>query len=240
MDCQRCSKVFSRRDALTRHVRSVHAKETDTEYYPHSVAHVDPYEADNRQHNVTAELGTVIDQENNSSSSQESDQEEAETTTDANKTEEETETIPMEQESDEESADTEPATSENEESGGESSNETDVDSETESSDCDSDPAIDGIPASSEELADCVDCNNPRKRRFLVTCLGKENIDIIFELIEAILSGRLPMNERDRKKLVKHKDSLRRLRKCKQKSRKQNLIEDGGGFLKDLFAAATRH
>ena len=85
-----------------------------------------------------------------------------------------------------------------------------------------------------QLAECVECEDYSSRQHLLKCLGQNNIEAIFELIEGVLSGDIPITNDDKKKLRRYRVSLRKLRKCRKPDRLRAITKDGAWFLKDLL------
>ena len=106
---------------------------------------------------------------------------------------------------------------------------------------DTNESFDESEAESEdqEVADCVNCEEMVERKKLLGCLRKENVNMIFGIIEDILSGKAVITSSDKEKLRKYKTTLRKLRDCKTKQRKEYLVRSGGSFLKDLLLACDQ-
>lgn len=68
-----------------------------------------------------------------------------------------------------------------------------------------------------------------KQKLLIEFADKSQIDAIIECIINILQGRIPITQKHKKQLVKHKDDLRKLAKKKTttKTRKKVLKQKGG-------------
>ncbi len=72
---------------------------------------------------------------------------------------------------------------------------------------------------------------PRVRKQIVNKGNRELIDTVCECCDNILKGRVPLNTKEKIKLNKHKNSLRKLIKKKVSLRKKKeIIQRGGGPL----------
>ena len=79
----------------------------------------------------------------------------------------------------------------------------------------------------------------KKRNVLLDLADKEQIGSICEIILNLLTGNLPVGEKEKRKLNKHKSTLRELSKKKLslKKRKQ-ILKQKGGFLSVLLPLAV--
>ena len=69
---------------------------------------------------------------------------------------------------------------------------------------------------------------PRARKQLIANGGRELIDCISECCANILKGNVPLNDKQKAKLCKHKNKLRKLALKKVSLKKKQIIK-GGGF-----------
>lgn len=72
---------------------------------------------------------------------------------------------------------------------------------------------------------------PKYRQALLKICGAEEINCITECIFNVLKGKVPLKDKERSMLKKHKSVLRKLiSKGKSKVRKQIFVQKGGAFL----------
>lgn len=72
---------------------------------------------------------------------------------------------------------------------------------------------------------------PKYRKALLKSCNKEEINCICECIHNVLQGKVPIEEKNKRKLKKYKSVLRELvRKGTDKVRKKIIIQTGGAFL----------
>lgn len=72
---------------------------------------------------------------------------------------------------------------------------------------------------------------PKYHKALLKACGEEEINCICECIFNILNGEIPLKEKDKCKLRKHKTVLRKLvTKGKKIPRKRIIVQEGGAFL----------
>lgn len=72
---------------------------------------------------------------------------------------------------------------------------------------------------------------PKYRTALLKSCDTEEINLICECIHNVLQGKIPIEDKLKKKLKKHKSILRKLaRKGTNKLRKNIIIQKGGAFL----------
>jgi hypothetical protein len=78
---------------------------------------------------------------------------------------------------------------------------------------------------------------PKYRTALLKSCDEEEINIICECIYNVLKGKIPLEKKDKSKLRKYKDTLRKLvSKGKHKLRKTAIIQKGGAFLPIVLGA----
>lgn len=72
---------------------------------------------------------------------------------------------------------------------------------------------------------------PKYIKALLKSCDEEEINCICECIHNVLKGKVPLEEKEKRKLKKYKDILRKLvRKSTNKIRKHIIIQKGGAFL----------
>lgn len=72
---------------------------------------------------------------------------------------------------------------------------------------------------------------PKFRKALLIASDDEEINCVCECIYNVLKGNIPVEKKEKQKLKKFKNILRKLvLKGKNKSRKRIIIQKGGGFL----------
>lgn len=72
---------------------------------------------------------------------------------------------------------------------------------------------------------------PKYRETLLKNCGDDEINCITECIFNVLKGKIPLKEKEKRILKKHKDTLRQIiSKRGSKVRKQIIIQKGGAFL----------
>lgn len=72
---------------------------------------------------------------------------------------------------------------------------------------------------------------PKFREALLENCGDDEINCITECIFNVLKGKVPLKDKERRKLKKHKDTLRQIiSKGESKVRKQIILQKGGAFL----------
>lgn len=78
---------------------------------------------------------------------------------------------------------------------------------------------------------------PKYRKALLKACDEDEINIICECIYNVLKGKVPLENREKTKLNKHKNILRKLvSKGKQKLRKTIIVQKGGAFLPIILGA----
>lgn len=83
----------------------------------------------------------------------------------------------------------------------------------------------------KELLNALHTLKPKYQKALLKSCDEEEINCICECIHNVLQGKVPIEDRNKKKLQKYKKILRNLvRKGKNKIRKNILIQKGGAFL----------
>lgn len=79
--------------------------------------------------------------------------------------------------------------------------------------------------------------NPKYREAILKTCSDEEINCICECIFNILQGKIPLQEKEKTKLLKHKNTLRQLvSKGKHKLRKKVIVQKGGAFLPIILGA----
>lgn len=89
----------------------------------------------------------------------------------------------------------------------------------------------------KHLLEALHLLKPKYRTALLKSCDDEEINIICECIYNVLNGKIPLEKKDKSKLGKYKDTLRKLvSKGKQKLRKTVIIQKGGAFLPIILGA----
>ena len=81
-----------------------------------------------------------------------------------------------------------------------------------------------------------DCPN-HQRQFLLRTATPQQVHALVHIIYNILTGNIPCSEKNKCVLRSHKDALINLaeRNVPYKTKKQILVQEGGGFIQDLLA-----
>lgn len=83
----------------------------------------------------------------------------------------------------------------------------------------------------KDLLNALHTLKPKYQKALLKSCDEEEINCICECIHNVLKGKVPLEEKTRKKLKKYKDVLRKLvRKSTSKIRKHIIVQKGGSFL----------
>lgn len=83
----------------------------------------------------------------------------------------------------------------------------------------------------KDLLSALHTLKPKYQKALLKSCDEEEINCICEIIHNVLKGRVPLEEKAKKKLQKHKEILRKLvRKSTKKIRKHIIVQKGGSFL----------
>lgn len=78
---------------------------------------------------------------------------------------------------------------------------------------------------------------PKYRDALLKILGEDEINCISECIFNVLKGKVPLKDKDKSILKKHKNVLRKLiSKGENKTRKRLIVQKGGAFLPIILGA----
>lgn len=78
---------------------------------------------------------------------------------------------------------------------------------------------------------------PKYREALLKSCGEEEINCICECIFNVLKGKIPLEDKEKSKLKKHKTLLRKLiSKGPSKSKKRIIVQKGGAFLPIILGA----
>lgn len=78
---------------------------------------------------------------------------------------------------------------------------------------------------------------PKYRDALLKICGEDEVNCISECIFNVLKGKVPLKDKDKSKLKKHKNLLRKIvSKGKNKTRKRLLVQKGGAFLPIILSA----
>lgn len=89
----------------------------------------------------------------------------------------------------------------------------------------------------KHLLEALHLLKPKYRTALLKSCDDEEINIICECIYNVLKGKIPLKKKEKFKLRKYKDILRKLvTKGKHKLRKTVIIQKGGGFLPIVLGA----
>lgn len=91
--------------------------------------------------------------------------------------------------------------------------------------------------SQKELLKALLTLKPKYREAVLKTCGVKEINCIIECIFNVLKGKVPLKDKDKCKLKKHKNILRKLiSKGKNKLRKRIIIQKGGAFLPIILGA----
>lgn len=89
----------------------------------------------------------------------------------------------------------------------------------------------------KHLLEALHLLKPKYRTALLKSCDDEEINIICECIYNVLKGKVPLENKQKSKLRKYKDILRKLvAKTKHKIRKTVIIQKGGAFLPIVLGA----
>lgn len=83
----------------------------------------------------------------------------------------------------------------------------------------------------KDLLSALHTLKPKYQKALLKSCDEDEINCICEIIHNVLKGKVPLEEKAKKKLQKYKELLRKLvRKSTKKVRKHILVQKGGSFL----------
>lgn len=89
----------------------------------------------------------------------------------------------------------------------------------------------------KHLLEALHLLKPKYRTALLKSCDDEEINIICECIFNVLKGKIPLEKKEKSKLKKYKETLRKLvSKGKNKVRKSIIIQKGGAFLPIVLGA----
>lgn len=81
---------------------------------------------------------------------------------------------------------------------------------------------------------------PKYQKVILKACDEEEVNVICECIYNILKGKIPLDEKEKKHLGKHKQTLRKLiSRGKNKIRKNIIIQKGGAFLPIILGAVIQ-
>lgn len=83
----------------------------------------------------------------------------------------------------------------------------------------------------KDLLNALHTLKPKYQKALLKSCDEEEINCICECIHNVLKGKVPLEEKAKKKLEKYKNLLRKLvRKSTKQVRKRLIVQEGGSFL----------
>lgn len=78
---------------------------------------------------------------------------------------------------------------------------------------------------------------PKYQKLILKACDEEEVNVICECIYNVLKGKIPLPEKEKKRLGKHKHILRKLiSKGKNITRKNIIVQKGGAFLPIILGA----
>ena len=86
----------------------------------------------------------------------------------------------------------------------------------------------------EKIKVLAKCKNKKLRNLLIKNSDKEVICTLCEIIDNILHGNIPLNEKTKNKLKKYKNILRKFIKKSSLNTKKKILIQKGGFLQILI------
>ena len=84
------------------------------------------------------------------------------------------------------------------------------------------------------------CKCPKQKSQLVNCCNKDQIGAICECADNLLRGNVPLTPQQKKRLRKHKTTIRKLasKKIRWKRKKKFIMQKGGGLLTTILGVAV--